>query len=335
MNTIRRIINWLGPTRAQIIFILLALTGLGSLMLNAVGTKVEWVPLVQSLLLIVFLVGAAATVLSRFSERDRRQAALVILPMVAAVSLGLLFPSLLAFFAPVGVGWLLIAMVALRGRIRREYQAAIKHMRKGEYNDAIRVMSDLIKGEPENADHRRFRAELYRLSGKVRRAREDYEKVVELMPESGVGYNGLAEVYLQDGEYEAALPYAKQALEREPDQWVAPYNLGMIEDRLDEWPRSIEHLEQALRVGVPDSRHRLLIHLWLARSYYRLGKTDEAEAELQKMKRERVGLNEWNTIFESEEAAVLRNVLLDDIQLAQRLADGEAALSALSKVEQA
>jgi tetratricopeptide (TPR) repeat protein len=332
MKGLRRIIRWLGPTRARAIFVLLALTGLGSLMLNAVGPKIEWVPVVQSLLLVVFLVGAALIVLSRFSSQDRRQAALVILPTVTAMSLGVLFPSLLLFFLPVGIGWLLVAMISLRGRVRREYQMAIKHMRKNEYNEAIKVMSDLIKEEPDNADHRRFRAELFRLSGKIRRAREDYQKVVELMPESGVGYNGLAEVYLQDGEYEAALPLAQQALEREGDHWVAPYNLGMIEDRLNRWDASIDHLQQALKAEVPDSRHRLLIHLWMARSYYRLGKSAEAEAELQKMRRERTGLEEWNTIFESEEAAVLRNVLLGDIQLAEQLVDGKLALNALAKV---
>src|SRR5574337_322977 len=142
MKSIRRVINWLGPTRAQIIFFLLAFTGLGSLMLNVIGAKVEWVPIVQSLLLIVFLFGAAVTVLSRFPAQERRQAGLVVLPTVAAISLGLLFPSLLLFFLPVGVGWLLIAMISQRGRIRREYQTAIKHLRKGDYNEAIKVMSD-------------------------------------------------------------------------------------------------------------------------------------------------------------------------------------------------
>ncbi len=335
MKSIRRVVNWLGTTRAQVIVALLALTGLGSLILNAVGAGVEWVVAVQSLLLVVFLFGTAITILSRFSTQDRRQAALVILPMVAAVSLGVLFPSLMPFFVPVGIGWLLIAVISMRGRVRREYQTAIKHMRKREYTDAIRVMSDLIKEEPDDPDHRRFRAELYRLSGKIRRAREDYEKVIEMMPDSGVGYNGLAEVCLQDREYEAALPYARQALEREPDQWIAPYNLGMIEERLGLWSDAVEHLEQALKAGVPDSRHRLLICLWLARSYYRLGKTDEAEAELQRMKNERTGLAEWNTIFESEESAVLRAVLFEDIQLAERLIDGTITLDALSKVGEA
>lgn len=332
MKSIRRVINWLGPARAQIIFFLLAITGFASLILNAVnaqGKPQDWVPVVQSLLAIVFLVGAALVFLSRLSPDERKQAAIVIVPALIALSLGLLFPSLLPFFVPVVLGWLVIVFIAMRGRVRREYQDAIRHMRKNEYDEAIKVMSDLIKAEPDDADHRRFRAELFRLAGKVKRARADYEKVIELQPESGVGYNGLAEVYLQDGEYEQALPYARQALEREPDHWVAPYNLGMIEDRLQQWPSALDHLNQALTVGVPDSRHRLLIHLWLARAYYQQGKTAEAEAEIAQMKHERTGLQEWQTIFESQEAAVLRDVMLGDVQLAGQLVSDGASLDVL------
>jgi tetratricopeptide (TPR) repeat protein len=333
MQSIRRVINWLGPTRARVIFALLALTALGSLALSAFGQQAGWVPPVQSGLLVIFLFGASLTVLSRFSPDERRQFALVILPAVGALSLGLFFSSMMAFFGPVGIGWLLISLIAVRGRVRREYQAAIKAMRKGEYDQAIAAVSGLIEAEPENADHPRFRAELYRLAGKIKQARADYEKVIALRPDSGVGYTGLAEVYLQDGEFESALPYAKQALEREPDDWVASYNLGMIEDRLNLWSDCVRHLELALRVGVPDGRHRLLIHLWLARACYRQGKMAEAERELQNLNRERSGLHEWRTIFENEEAAVLRSVLLDDVQLAERLAAGGAALDALAKVE--
>jgi tetratricopeptide (TPR) repeat protein len=332
MTSIRRAINWLGPARARMIFFLLALAGLGSLALNAVGQKAEWLQPVQASLLAIFLFGASLAVLSRFSPDERRQFSLVVFPAISALTLGLFFPSLMPFFGPVGLGWLLISLIALRGRVRREYHAAIKHMRRGEYDEAIGVMSGLIEAEPENADHRRFRAELYRLAGKIKQARADYEKVIALVPDSGVGYTGLAEVHLQDGEFESALPYAQQAFEREPDGWIALYNLGMIEDRLARWPDSVRHLDQALRVGVPDSRHRLLIHLWLARAYYRQGQLAEAEAELQKMKRERSGLHEWQTIFENREAAVLRDVLLGDVQLAGRLAAGDAALDALAKV---
>jgi tetratricopeptide (TPR) repeat protein len=311
-------------------FLLLAFTGLASLILNAVGQGNSWVRLIQSVLLIVFLVGAAFIVISRFPPDERKQLRLALTPSLLAVALGLLFPQYLLFFALAGIGWLFIALMIVRGRVRQEYQTAIKHMRNNEFDDAIKVISDLIKRESENADHRRFRAELFRLSGKVKRARADYEKVIELSPDSGVGYNGLAEVYLQDGEFEPALGYAQKALEREPDHWVAPYNLGMIEDRLNMSKEAVEHLQQALKVGVPDSRHRLLTHLWMARAYQREGKDADVTSEIDQMKKEKSGLEEWQTIFENEAAAVLRTVLESDVQLAKRLVNGEAAADVLA-----
>jgi len=310
--------------------LLLALTGLVSLILNAVGQTYSWVRIVQSFLLIGFLVGAAAIVMSRFPPDERKQLRLALTPSLLAVAIGLLFPQYLLFFALAAIGWLFIALLIVRGRVSQEYQTAIKHMRNNEFDEAIKVISDLIKREPDKADHRRFRAELFRLSGKVKRARADYEKVVELTPDSGVGYNGLAEVYLQDGEFEEALGYARKALEREPDHWVAPYNLGMIEDRLKMSTETLDHLNQAIKVGVPDSRHRLLIHLWKARAYQRQGKSFDASGEIDQMKKERTGLEEWKTIFDNEAASVLRDVLEDDVQLATRLVSGEATPEALA-----
>ena len=329
-KSIQKTITWLGPGRAQAFFLLLAITGLISLILNAITPTQYWVRPVQSFMVIAFLIGAAFIVLSRFPAQDRRQLRIAVTPAILAVSLGVLFPTYMPLFAPAGIGWLFIALILIRGRVRQEYQQAIKHMRNNEYDEAIKVMSDLIKKEPENADHRRFRAELFRLSGKLKRARSDYEKVIELTPDSGVGYNGLAEVYLQDSEFETALGYARQALDHEPDHWVAPYNLGMIEDRLNMADGALTHLQQALKIGIPDSRHRLLTHLWLARAYYREGKTPEVAAEVQQMKRENAGLQEWQTIFESEAAAVLRNVLEEDVRLAGQLVNDEAGPDVLA-----
>jgi hypothetical protein len=334
VNSIRRTISWLGPERAQAFFLLLAITGLLSLILNAIGQRADWVRPVQSVLLIIFLVGAAVIILSRFPPEDRKTLRIALTPSILAISLGLFFPAYMPFFGVAGMGWLAIAFLILRGRVRQEYQAAIKHLRHNEYDEGIKIMSDLIKKEPENADHRRFRAELFRLSGKIKRARGDYEKVIELTPDSGVGYNGLAEVYLQDGEFDTALSYARQALDHEPEHWVAPYNLGMIEDRLKMAPEVVGHLQQALKVGIPDSRHRLLTHLWLARSYYRQGQKEQAGDEIQQMKREKAGLQEWQTIFESEASTVLRGVLQDDVNVARKLVAGESEADVLAGATQ-
>jgi tetratricopeptide (TPR) repeat protein len=288
------------------------------------------VRLVQSGLAVSFLLGAVLIVVLRFPPQDRRQVALVVGPALVALSLGLVFPNLFMFFLPLAFGWIVLAVILMRARVRREYVTAIKHLRNREYKEAISVMSDLIEQEPAVADHYRFRAELYRLSARIRKAREDYQRVVELMPDSGIGYNGLAEVYLQDGEYEAALPHAKQALSFEPDHWVPAYNLGMIEDRLRHSAEAIPALKQALALGIPDSRHRLLTHLWLARAHVQLGQPDAANAEVEAMRREKDGLREWRTIFESEEAAVLKAVLSEDVALTARLLEQDGSTELLA-----
>jgi len=341
-KSILRFVTWLGPARARALFTLLALTGLGSLVLNAVGTptpaappnppvmvRPDWVAPVQTGLALAFLIGAVIILISRFTGIERRQFAILLGPAVGALSIGILFPVVFLPALVAAAAWLIIAPLTSRSRIRREYQDAIKAMRSQNYEAAVEVMNRLIKEEPKQADHYRFRAEIYRLSGQVKRARADYEKVVALTPESGVGYNGLAEVYLQAGEYDHALDYGRQALQLEPNQWVPAYNLGMIEDRMGLWANAIEHLRLSLSSGIPDSRHRLLAHLWIARAEVGQGRMDGAKKALAAMRKERTGLNEWKTIFEAKEAAVLRDVLSADVQTAARLIESEGSESEL------
>lgn len=337
LRSMRAFADWLGAGRTQFIVMLLALTGLASLILNAVGQQQVWVRLVQSLLLIVFLFGASATIILRFDPHMRRQALYVVGPAILALALGLIAPiqNAMLFALPIALGWMGLALLSMRGRVRREYQAAIRHMRHGEYKEAINVMSELVREEPDVPDHYRFRAELYRLSNRLKKAREDYQQVVRLLPNSGVGYNGMAEVHLQDGEYDAALPFAQKALELEPNEWVPAYNLGMIEDRRKHWANVEAPLQQAVAAGIPDSRHRLLAYLWIARALVNQGRLADAEEAVSKLQRERNGLKEWETIFQSEEAAVLKNVLLADVELAKQLADGKLAVSALAETPSA
>ena len=331
-RSVNRLLEWLGPTRSSIIFFLLALTGLGSLLLNAVianakGQNVQWATVTQSLLFLIFLLGMSVTVLSRVKPTDRRPIMMIVAPALMALAIGLFIPPLLPIFGAAGLGWLVVASLLSRGRVRREYQTAVKHMRKGEYAEAIKVMSELIEAEPDRVEHYRYRAMLFRLWGKLKRSRADYQKVIELTPDSGIGYNGLAEVYLQEEEYPEALGFAKQALEREPGDWIAAYNLGMIEDRMELWPDAITHLQAALQVGIPESRHRLLTHLWIARAEARTG--GDAVGEIALMKREKSGLNEWKTMFENDAAAMLRKVLETDVALAEQLIDGQVTTDAL------
>ncbi|MFN8375996.1 MAG: tetratricopeptide repeat protein [Anaerolineae bacterium] len=327
---IKRFQNFLGPERSRALFLLLASTGLMSLILNAVSA--EWVRPVQTLLALAFVVGAAVIIIGRLPGEERGRWYAISAPAIGLVLIGLLLvPEYLLLTLGLAVGWVIAGSLLFRARAPMQYQKAVKHLRKNEYADAVKVLDDLIKEEPNNVQHYDFRARLFRVWGKLDRAKRDYKKITEIAPDLVAGYNALSEVYLQTSEYALALEAAEKAAELAPKQWVAFYNLGMIEDRLGQSEAVIEHLSRALALKVDDARHRLLIHLYLARAYSRLKDMSAAQTEIAAIKQHRNGLKDWQTLMASDQAETLRAVLGADVKTAQEVADGQRDAASLAR----
>jgi hypothetical protein len=135
---------FLGPARLRALIILLALTGLFSLILNAV--QAEWITTVQTLLVAVFLVGAVVIIGGRLSWETRLRWLAIAAPAVGALILGLtVLPHLLLPLVGAAVGWVVAGALLFRPRVPREFQLAIRHMRKGSYDDAVKAITELIK----------------------------------------------------------------------------------------------------------------------------------------------------------------------------------------------
>jgi tetratricopeptide (TPR) repeat protein len=310
---------FLGPARLRALFVVIAATGLVSLILNAF--KGDWVIPVQSVLLLVAVVGTLVIVLGKLDADERGHWLGILAPAIGAFLLAVtVLPDYALPLVGAGIGWIVAGAFFFRTRGPMEYQTAIKHLRKSEFAEAVKEMDILIKQQPRDANHYRFRAELLRVWGKLDKAKKDYQRMTELAPKSAVGYNGLAEVYLQAGEYDEAREAGTKAAALAPDEWVAFYNLGMIEDRLGRSEDVIKHLEKALALTVPDARHRLLIYLYLARANARLGKTEAAAEAAAQVRKLRNGLDEWRKLLESDQADTLRAVLGEDVALAGELA---------------
>jgi tetratricopeptide (TPR) repeat protein len=321
---IKRIQIFLGPARVRALILLFAVTGLLSLMLNAVINQYDWVRPVQSLLVIVFIIGALVIVGGRLRPEERGRWVAVFTPSVIAIFIALFIaPQYSAVLIGGALGWIVAGLFLTRSRAPVEYREAIKHLRKYEYADTIKVMDRVINAEQDEPNHYRFRAEVYRVWGKLGPAVRDYQKMTQLAPNSPVAFNGLAEVYLQRREYEQALEAARKANELAPGDWVTLYNLGMIEDRLKLSEAVIEHLQQALSHKISDARHRVLIHFYLARAYSRLGQLDSVKNQIQSIKRLSTGLEEWQTILDDKQADTLRAVIGDDVAAAQALVKNE------------
>ena len=325
---VRRFQIFLGPVRFKAFIALLGLTGIGSLILNFVADQVVWAAPAQTLLLAVFLVGASYLILGRLPREERLRWLAVIVPAVLAIVIAsIVLPHLTGLFVGAGIGWIVAGIFVFNSTGGpQSYKRAVRAMRKGDYAAAIKAITAQIKLEPSRGEHYRFRAELYRLAGKLEAAKQDYCKMIKLDDETAVAFNGLAEVELQGRNFQKAYEAAITAYDMSPKEWVAAYNLGMIEDRLQLNEAVIEHLRAALTLKMPDSRHRLLAHLYLLRAYIRLGDTVGAEQALDEMKREKSGLEEWQVIMSADEAQALRDVLSEDIATARGLTQGDMDL---------
>ena len=328
---VKRFQIFLGPRRFRAFILLLAITGLSSLALNVVANQVKWATSLQTLLLMIFIVGAAFLVLGRLPLEERRRWLAVIVPAVLAIVIAsLVLPHLTGLFVGAGIGWIVAGIFVFNGfGAPRAYKRAVRAMRKGEYAAAIDEVTAMIKDQPERSEHYRFRAELFRLAGKLGRAKRDYQEMTKLDGQSAVAYNGIAEVALQEGNFNEAQAAALTAYELAPAEWVAAYNLGMIEDRLRASQAAIDYLQTALAMKMPDSRHRLLAQLYMLRAYMRLGDRQGADEAFRAMMRERAGLEEWQVIMSADEAMALRDVLSEDIAFAQALINGEKQVDAV------
>lgn len=332
-NPITRFRDWLGASRFWLLIGVFVTTGILSFALSLAAPSVE-ITALQNALALGSLVCIIAILFQRMDSAQRRMWGAILFPAFGLIVLGfVILQQYQVAFLGFAFGWMVVGLLLFGQRqTPNQYRGAIKAMRKGNYKDAVAAMDDLIKLENDVPNHYRFRAELLRLWGKLGRARRDYETMIDISDDDAnkaVAYNGLAEVDLQANKLDSAINAAKQAYDLAPAEWVAAYNLGMIQDRLGQSEQALDSLKKSLGAKVPDARHRLLINLYMVRAYARLNQLDAAHDTLSKLKAERKGLLEWQNILADDQAAVLREVLADDVTLAEKLIEGDVSIEQL------
>jgi Tfp pilus assembly protein PilF len=310
--------------RGRVVVGLLVVTGLVSITIGRVFGSAAWAFPAQVILVLVFITGAGF-VYTPPEGRFRLVAALA--PGVGAVLLGLfLLSDWLLILSGAGLGWFVAALFLFREQTPPEVMRSIRKMRRGEYKEAITEIDEVIKRDRDNPEHYRLRAMIFRLDGRLDRSKKDYEKMLSLAPEGQGGdglraeaYDGLAEVHVQAGRFEAAHETAMKAHELYPDNWVPLYNLGLINDRLEDSEAVVKYLTRAFEVKISDGRQRLLAHLYLARAHKRLGDMDAAKAEVETFSAMWKSLEQLEKLVSGEQSGPLAAVIAGDIKTAQGL----------------
>ena len=106
---------------------------------------------------------------------------------------------------------------------------------------------------------------------------QELRRELEIAP-SGAANAMLAFALLEHGDFNAALPHARNAVALNPESELAQYVLGRALAENGELEVGIEHLELAERIDSMDAQ----VHVSLATAYSRAGRPQDARRERQR-----------------------------------------------------
>jgi tetratricopeptide (TPR) repeat protein len=115
--------------------------------------------------------------------------------------------------------------------IDRLMARASEDMQAGRYDDAVALLSDVVRKKPDYAEGWNRRATVYYLAGDYRKSIADCDEVLKRNPRHFGALSGLGQIYLALEDEEKALAWFRRALEVNPNMVGVEFNIRMLEER--------------------------------------------------------------------------------------------------------
>jgi tetratricopeptide (TPR) repeat protein len=115
--------------------------------------------------------------------------------------------------------------------IDRLMDRASEDMQAGRYDDAVALLSDVVRKKPDYAEAWNRRATVYYLAGDYRKSIADCDEVLKRNPRHFGALSGLGQIHLALADEETALAWFRRALEVNPNMVGVEFNIRMLEER--------------------------------------------------------------------------------------------------------
>jgi tetratricopeptide (TPR) repeat protein len=138
----------------------------------------------------------------------------------------------------------------LRQRAVDYFRRAYEHQQKGEYEEAIELYSHSIEAFP-TAEAYTFRGWAHSFQSDYRQAIADCRQAIKIDPDFGNPYNDIGAYLIEQGQWDAAIPWFKKALAavRYESYCFPHFNLGRVYEQKREWGKAREHYLRALQLN--------------------------------------------------------------------------------------
>jgi tetratricopeptide (TPR) repeat protein len=105
-------------------------------------------------------------------------------------------------------------------------------MQAGNYDEAIRIFTQVVKTKPEFAEGWNRRATVYYLAGEYRKSLADCDEVLKRNPRHFGALSGVGQIHFALENYAQALGWFQRALEVNPNMLGVEINIKMTEEKL-------------------------------------------------------------------------------------------------------
>jgi tetratricopeptide (TPR) repeat protein len=105
-------------------------------------------------------------------------------------------------------------------------------MQAGQHDEAISILTQVVKTKPDFAEGWNRRATAYYLAGEYRKSITDCDQVLKRNPKHFGALSGLGQIHVKLENYEEALKWFRRALEVNPNMAGVEVNIHQVEELL-------------------------------------------------------------------------------------------------------
>ena len=112
----------------------------------------------------------------------------------------------------------------------RQMARATEMMQAGQHDEAIAILSQVVKRRPGFAEGWNRRATVYYMAGEYRKSIADCDEVLRRNPKHFGALSGLGQIHTRLEQYEEALKWFHRALEVNPNMIGVEINIKQVEE---------------------------------------------------------------------------------------------------------
>lgn len=134
------------------------------------------------------------------------------------------------------------------------------HFKRGEFEEAEKLLIQVLATEPKHLETHERLGKLYVLQGNLVKGEGAYRAVIALAPEQHGAYTGLGEALVKQEKFSEAVVAYEKACELKPDDVLGWNILSALFERMEHFERATQAMEAALQRDVTNME--FLLKLW-------------------------------------------------------------------------